>query len=212
MKKKAVSLALLCALVLAACVAPAEEKGMEILADPVAAVTSPAESAPEIHTEAEFSPPTGQQRAIDAYQEIIDFFVTPRSPKDPNYPGYPDGFADAYIGEDNYLYVCLTDTEGPEKMKYLRAVSEPQILKFVEVEHSYNDLYALQMALAEIEGLEFSFIGVDVTGNKVDLGIPDIGKKDAILDLLEEQLPEEVKIRFDQLPISIEESPYATFG
>ena len=179
-----------------------------------AAVSSSAETdAPKIHEDGEeFIPPNGQQRAIDAYQEIIDFFVTPRSPEDPDYPGYPDDFADAYIGEDNYLYVCLTDTEGPEKMKYLRAVSEPRILKFVEVEHSYNDLYALQMALAEIEGLDFSFIGVDVTGNKVDLGIPDIGKKDAVLDLLEEQLPEEVKARFDQLPLVIEESPYATFG
>ena len=179
----------------------------------VTAASSAAESVPEIHAhEVEFIPPNGQQRAIDAYQEIIDFFVPPRSPEDPDYPGYPDDFADAYIGEDHYLYVCLTDTEGPEKMKYLRAVSEPQILKFVEVEHSYNDLYALQVALAEIEGLAFSYIGVDVTGNEVDLGIPDIGKEDEVWVLIEEQLPEDVKSRFDHLPLTMEEAPYASFG
>ena len=179
----------------------------------VTAASSAAESVPEIHAhEVEFIPPNGQQRAIDAYQEIIDFFVPPRSPEDPDYPGYPDDFADAYIGEDHYLYVCLTDTEGPEKMKYLRAVSEPQILKFVEVEHSYNDLMALHMALVEIEGLDFSFVGIDVMENEVDMGIPDIEREDEVWTLIQQQLPKDVKERFDQLPLTIEATPYATFG
>ena len=178
------------------------------------AVSSSAEmDAPKIHVDGEeFVPPDGQQKAIDAYQEIIDFFVTPCSPEDPDYPGYPDDFADAYIGEDHYLYVCLTDIDGPEKTKYLRAVTEPRILRFVQVEHSYRDLMALQTALAEIEGLDFSYIGVDVTGNEVDMGIPDIGKEEEVWALVEQQLPEEVKERFDQLPLTIEEEPYASFA
>ena len=176
----------------------------------VTAASSPAESVPVIHENGvEFISPNGQQRAMDAYQEIIDFFAVPNQQGD---PGYPDDFGDAYIGEDYYLYVCLTDTQGPGKMKYMRAVKEPQILRFVEVEHSWNDLYALQMALAELDGLEFSFISVDVTGNEVDLGIPDIGKEAEVRQMLEDNLPEDIRNRFTELPVSIEEAGYATFG
>ena len=50
------------------------------------------------------------------------------------------------------------------------------------------------------------------TGNEVDLGIPDVGKEDEVWVLIEEQLPEDVKSRFDHLPLTMEEAPYASFG
>ena len=203
---KKIILILMLALVLTACAQQEPSPG--------AATSSAGEpEAPRIHEDGrEFRPPDGQQRAIDAYQEIMDFFVIPCSPEDPDYPGYPDDFADAYIGEDHYLYVCLTDTDGPEKMKYMRAVKEPQIIKFVEVEHSYNDLCALQMALAKMEGLEFSAIGIDVLENEVNLGIPDIAKEAEVWEAMEAGLPPEIRERFQELPVSIEEIGYITFG
>ena len=204
MKKKAISLALLCALALTACAAPAEEKEMTTLVAPAASTLE--QSPEEGETEEVFPNPGGQNMAIDAYQSILRSFDAP----DPS--GYPEEFADAYIGEDNFLYVCLTDTSEPVLARYRSAVTEPRILQFVQVEHSYRNLYALQVALAEIEGLAFSYIGIDVTGNEVDLGIPDIGKEDEAWVLIEEQLPEDVKTRFDHLPLTMEEAPYASFG
>ena len=202
MKMKVVSLALLCAVVLAACAAPAEEK--ETLTAPAASASE--QSADGGKDEEEFPNPGGQGMAIDAYDCILRSFGSP----DPS--GYPEEFADAYIGEDNFLYVCLTDTSETVLAHYRGVVTEPRILRFVQVEHSYRDLMALQTALAEIEGLDFSYIGVDVTGNEVDMGIPDLGKEEDVWALVEQQLPEEVKERFDQLPLTIEEEPYATFA
>jgi len=181
---------------------------------PDAAVSSAGEieNAPKDCTEETFVPPDGQERAIDAYQEIMDFFVTPCPPEDPDYPGYPDDFADAYIGEDYYLYVCLTDTEGPGKMKYFRAVKEPRILKFVEVKHSYNDLYNLQMAVTGLEGWDFASVGINVRENRLDIGIPDIGAEEQVRQLFASELPSELLERFGELPLFFTEEDYVTFG
>ena len=207
MKKKGISLALLCALALTACAAPAEEK--ETLTAPAASASEqPVSDQPVSQPSGEegFSNPGGQGMAIDAYDCILRSFGSP----DPS--GYPEEFADAYIGEDNFLYVCLTDTSETVLAHYRGVLTEPRILRFVQVEHSCRDLIALQTALAGIEGLDFSYIGVDVTGNEVDMGIPDIGKEDEVWVLIEEQLPEDVKSRFDHLPLTMEEAPYASFG
>ena len=209
MKMKAFSLALLCTLILAACTAPVEEKGMTTLDAPAASTpeqVEPSASEPS-GGEEDFSDPGGQGVAIDAYDSILRSFGSP----DPE-SGYPEEFADAYIGEDNFLYVCLTDTSEEVLAHYRGAVTEPRILRFVQVEHSYRDLMALQMALMEIEELDFSSVGIDVMENQVDMGIPDIGKEDEVWALMEQQLPEDVRERFDQLPVTIEEAPYATFG
>lgn len=202
MKMKAIFAALLWALILTACAAPAEEK--ETLTAPAASASE--QSADGGKDEEEFPDPGGQGMAIDAYDSILRSFGSP----DPS--GYPEEFADAYIGEDNFLYVCLTDTSEMVLAHYRGAVTEPRILHFVQVEHSYRDLMALQTALAEIEGLDFSFVGIDVMENRVDLGIPDIEKEDEVWALVEQQLPEEVKERFDHLPLTIEEEPYAAFA
>ena len=208
MKMKAFSLALLCALLLAACTAPVEEKGMTTLNAPAASTpeqVEPFASEPS-GGEEDFSDPGGQGVAIDAYDSILRSFGSP----DPE-SGYPEEFADAYI-EDDFLYVCLTDTSEQMREKYRALVIEPRILRFVQVEHSYRDLMALQMALVEIEELDFSSAGIDVMENQVDMGIPDIGKEDEVWALMEQQLPEDVRERFGQLPVTIEEVPYATFG
>jgi hypothetical protein len=51
-----------------------------------------------------------------------------------------------------------------------------------------------------------------VTGNEVDLGIPDISKESEVWELMETQLPTEVRELFQELPVSIEEGEYAIFG
>ena len=205
MKMKAISLALLCALTLAACAAPAEEKQVLPTASvPIANV--PAESAPEESAQQEDFDPGGQEMAIDAYDSILRSFGSP----DPE-SGYPEEFADAYI-EDDFLYVCLTDTSEQMREKYRALVIEPRILRFVQVEHSYNDLMALYMALVEIEGLEFASVGMDVMGNEVHIGIPDISKEEEDRALIEKSLPAEIRERFEELPISFAEEQYATFG
>ncbi|MDD5931271.1 MAG: hypothetical protein PUC45_02250 [Oscillospiraceae bacterium] len=208
MKMKAFSLALLCTLLLAACTAPVEEKGMTTLNAPAASTpeqVEPFASEPS-GGEEDFSDPGGQGVAIDAYDSILRFFGSP----DPE-SGYPEEFADAYI-EDDFLYVCLTDTSEQMREKYRALVIEPRILRFVQVEHSYNDLMALHMALVEIEGLEFASVGMDVMGNEVHIGIPDISKEEEDRALIEKSLPAEIRERFEELPISFAEEQYATFG
>ena len=208
MKMKAFSLALLCTLLLAACTAPVEEKGMTTLNAPAASTpeqVEPFASEPS-GGEEDFSDPGGQGVAIDAYDSILRFFGSP----DPE-SGYPEEFADAYI-EDDFLYVCLTDTSEQMREKYRALVIEPRILRFVQVEHSYNDLMALHMALVEIEGLEFASVGMDVMGHEVHIGIPDISKEEEDRALIEKSLPAEIRERFEELPISFAEEQYATFG
>ena len=209
MKMKAFSLALLCALLLAACTAPVEEKGMTTLNAPAASTPEQVEpfASEPFGGEEDFSDPGGQGVAIDAYDSILRSFGSP----DPE-SGYPEEFADAYIGEDNFLYVCLTDISEEVLAHYRGAVTEPRILRFVQVEHSYRDLMALQMALVEIEGLEFASVGMDVMGNEVHIGIPDISKEEEDRALIEKSLPAEIRERFEELPISFAEEQYATFG
>ena len=60
--------------------------------------------------------------------------------------------------------------------------------------------------------VDVSFIGPDVMDNEVDIGIPDITKKEADWTLIEENLSVDIRSRFDILPITFEESPYASFG
>lgn len=208
MKMKAFSLALLCTLLLAACTAPVEEKGMTTLNPPAASTpeqVEPFASEPS-GGEEDFSDPGGQGVAIDAYDSILRSFGSPDTES-----GYPEEFADAYI-EDDFLYVCLTDTSEQMREKYRALVIEPRILRFVQVEHSYNDLMALHMALVEIEGLEFASVGMDVMGNEVNIGIPDISKEEEDRALIEKSLPAEIRERFEELPISFAEEQYATFG
>ena len=208
MKMKAFSLALLCTLLLAACTAPVEEKGMTTLNPPAASTpeqVEPFASEPS-GGEEDFSDPGGQGVAIDAYDSILRSFGSPDTES-----GYPEEFADAYI-EDDFLYVCLTDTSEQMREKYRALVIEPRILRFVQVEHSYNDLMALHMALVEIEGLEFASVGMDVMGNEVHIGIPDISKEEEDRALIEKSLPAEIRERFEELPISFAEEQYATFG
>ena len=71
---------------------------------------------------------------------------------------------------------------------------------------------ALHMALVEIEGLEFASVGMDVMGNEVHIGIPDISKEEEDRALIEKSLPAEIRERFEELPISFAEEQYATFG
>lgn len=203
---KRILLAALLALSLTACAAPAQQDAQPPAESTPPAVSTPAESIPA----EEFPNPGGQGMASNAYSAMIESFGAGADPSIPQENFYPEEFADAYIGDDNFLYVCLTDTSEEVLARYRGAVPESRILRFVEVEHSHADLSALQMALVKIEGLDFSFIGIDVINNEVDMGIPDIGKEAEVWDLIEEKLSPAIKELFDELPITIEESPYAT--
>ena len=203
---KRILLAALLALSLTACAAPAQQDAQPPAESTPPAVSTPAESIPA----EEFPNPGGQGMASNAYSAMIESFGAGADPSIPQENFYPEEFANAYIGDDNFLYVCLTDTSEEVLARYRGAVPESRILRFVEVEYSHADLSALQMALVKIEGLDFSFIGIDVINNEVDMGIPDIGKEAEVWDLIEEKLSPAIKELFDELPITIEESPYAT--
>ena len=184
-------------LLLTACAAPARDEA------------PPAESsAPAVSTPAEeFRNPGGQEMAGEAYEAIMASFGSKMFPEDTANPSYPSEFGDAYI-EDNFLYVCLTDPSEQMQEKYRSLVPEPRILRFVEVEHSYNDLLALQMALVDIEGWDFATVGIDVMENEVDVGIPDISKEGEVRALFEAALPADIAERFETLPITFEEQEY----
>lgn len=204
---KKIFLAALLVLTLTACGTPSQQEAQTPAESEPPAASAPVESAP---VEEDFPNPGGQGMATNAYSAIMESFGVGADPSIPQENFYPEEFGDAYIGDDNFLYVCLTDTSEEVLDRYRALVPEPRILRFVEVEHSYKDLCALSMALVEIEGLDFSFIGPDVMDNEVDLGIPDISKEAEVWDLIETKLPTEIRDRFDELPITIEESPYIT--
>lgn len=204
---KKIFLAALLVLTLTACGAPSQQEAQTPAESTASVVSTPAESAP---VEEDFPNPGGQGMATNAYSAIMESFGVGADPSIPQENFYPEEFGDAYIGDDNFLYVCLTDTSEEVLDRYRALVPEPRILRFVEVEHSYKDLCALSMALVEIDGLKFSFIGPDVMDNEVDLGIPDISKEAEVWDLIEAQLPPGIRALFDELPITIEESPYIT--
>lgn len=204
---KKIFLAALLVLTLTACGAPSQQEAQTPAESEPPAASAPVESAP---VEEDFPNPGGQGMATNAYSAIMESFGVGADPSIPQENFYPEEFGDAYIGDDNFLYVCLTDTSEEVLDRYRALVPEPRILRFVEVEHSCKDLYALYMALVEIEGLDFSFVGTDVMDNEVDLGIPDISKEAEVWDLIETQLPTDIRALFDELPITIEESPYIT--
>lgn len=196
---KKMILAVLLVLCLTACTAPAAEA-------PASGEYAPAATVPA----KEFQDPGGQEMASDAYDAIMEAFGVGMIPDQPDYLSYPESFGEAYL-EDNFLYICLTDNSEAVQDYYRSLVPEPGILRFVEVEHSAADLRALQDALAEIEGLDFSFLGVDVIENEVEIGVPDITKEEANRKLIEENLPADILERFAELPIRFEERGYASF-
>lgn len=201
MKKTAIW-ALLCVLLLTGC-GQAPGEGAESAEPPKAAESVPAE-------EPELTPvPGGQETANQAYGQILDSFGG-LLPHDPGYPGYPEEFGEAYY-EDGYLVICLTENTREMREKYRALVDTPEILQFREVAYSYNDLYALQMAIKPTEDMELTSWGVDVMENRVEIGIPDLSREEETLALILEGLPTEVKERFSEYPIAFrEEGPVFT--
>ena len=188
-----------CALALTACAAPAEPK------EPVQAETAETAEVPE-----EITPqPGGQEAANSAYGQILESFGG-LPPDDPGYPGYPEEFGDAYY-RDGFLYICLTENTLEMREKYRALVDTPEILQFVEAAYSYNDLYALQTAVAGMMAeLGLSSVGVNVEENRVDIGIPDIARAAEALAYITENLPADVAERFSEYPIFFEEEGFAT--
>ena len=181
---------LLAALVLAltaACAAPAEQGSEE-------------ERTVSEEAAVEQEAPTGQDRAIAAYEKIVTSFGG----------AYPAEFGDAYL-EDNYLWVCLTDDSEQMREKYLALSGDPEILRFRKVVYGCNDLRALQEAIVDTPEIVFASVGVDVTENRVDMGIPDLGQEEQTMELIREHLPPELAEKFpEELPVEIVQEDYAT--
>lgn len=154
--------------------------------------------------EAEIEPRPGtQDDVITAYNELLADFGTPL-PHEPGYPGYPEEFGDAYL-EDGCLVVCLTENTRKMRDAYRERVSQPELLRFREVAHSYNDLYALQLAIDIPEDIEWSSCGIDVSENRLSVGIPDISNADALREQIIDRLPQEIRELFDEVPLYIYE-------
>ena len=168
-----------------------------------AACAAPAEQGPEearTVSEEAAEAPTGQDRAIAAYEKIVTSFGGT----------YPAEFGDAYL-EDNYLWVCLTDGSEQMQEKYLALSGDPEILRFRKVDYGYNDLRALQDAIVDTPEIVFASVGVDVTENRVDVGIPDLEQEERTMELIREHLPPELAERFpEELPVQISQEDFAT--
>lgn len=118
-----------------------------------------------------------EQPAIDAYDEINSALGIVDA-SDPAFPNYPDDFGGAYY-ENEQLVICLTNIDDEHQKAYLDMVSNPDVIRFEAVEHSYNELYTLSLNLADdILGEEtessssVSSIGVDIESNEVEIGLP----------------------------------------
>lgn len=178
-------------------------------ADTVPPATEPALEDSLPVSDAEIIPQSGgQSAAIHAYNQILDS-LGGLPPHDPGYPGYPEEFGDAYY-QDGFLVVCLTDVSEEMQKKYCSLVDDPQILQFKAVTHSYNNLYALQMAIVQTEGIIFTSVGIDVTENHIDIGIPDITKESEALALILKNLPQDIKDCFSEYPLEFTEEKFAT--
>ena len=160
--------------------------------------------------EEDLSQLSSQELAQRAYEQILDSFGG-LLPHDPGYPGYPEEFGDAYY-EDGCIVVCLTDNSQEMQEKYRALVDTPELLRFREVDYSYNDLYALFEAVTRTEGLAAASVGVDVEENQVVVGIPDLSAGEEALAAIREGLPQELEDRFSQLPITFREEDYATLS
>jgi hypothetical protein len=178
--------ALLCMLA-AACAAPEQT------------AKSPQETQQTPAAGVEIPEPLGQDAATAAYEQILEVVSGPPQGE----PNYPPEFGDCYY-QDGYLWVCLTENTPWMQQKYQAMVDTPQILRFKEVAYSYNDLYALQMAITETAGVEWSTVGVDVMENRVDVTIPDLAEAREALARIVDQLPEDVADRFAEYPIVFE--------
>ena len=170
-----------------------------------AACAAPGEQGPEkertVSEEAAEEPeaPAGQDRAIAAYEEIVTSFAD---------GAYPAEFGDAYL-EDNYLWVCLTDDSEQMRETYRALTSDPEILRFRKVIYGYNDLRALQESIVDTPEIVFASVGVDVTENRVDVGIPDLDREQETLELIREHLPPELAEKFsEELPVEIVQEDY----
>ena len=168
-----------------------------------AACAAPAEQGPEeartVSEEAAEST-AGQDRAIAPYEEIVTSFVG----------AYPAEFEDAYL-EDNYLWVCLTDGSEQMQEKYLALSGNPEILRFRKVDYGCNDLRALQDAIVDTPEIVFASVGVDVTENRVDVGIPDLEQEEQTMERIRVHLPPELAERFpEELSVEISQEDFAT--
>ena len=168
-----------------------------------AACAAPAEQGPEeartVSEEAAEST-AGQDRAIAPYEEIVTSFVG----------AYPAEFGDAYL-EDNYLWVCLTDGSEQMQEKYLALSGNPEILRFRKVDYGCNDLRALQDAIVDTPEIVFASVGVDVTENRVDVGIPDLEQEEQTMERIRVHLPPELAERFpEELSVEISQEDFAT--
>ena len=88
-----------------------------------------------------------QEAGIDAYQNMMKVF----DPEENFNFNYPEEYAGAYLSDDNYLVICLTDVSDDNISKYQKLCQSSSILKFQKSEYSYKELYDLARDVHRIE-------------------------------------------------------------
>ena len=99
---------------------------------------------------------------------------------------FPDGFGGAWLDEENYLIIGLTE-EGKSDQEYYCELSEdPEVLKFVDVKYSLADLLKIQAEISqsypEMEDVDFYLEGalIDLATNTVQLTVMQGGLDTAL--------------------------------
>lgn len=100
---------------------------------------------------------------------------------------FPEGFGGAWLDEENYLIIGLTE-EAEMDQEYYRELSEdPEVLKFVDVKYSLADLLKIQAEISqsypEMEGVDFYLEGalIDLASNTVQLTVMQGGLETALV-------------------------------
>jgi hypothetical protein len=93
-----------------------------------------------------------QEEAVTAYQNLMKEF----DPQGDFNFSYPEEYAGAYVSDDNYLVICLTEVDDDNISKYQKLCRSSGILKFQQSPYSYIELKGLENAVYEVGTIKIS--------------------------------------------------------
>jgi hypothetical protein len=111
-----------------------------------------------------------EKTANYSYEQMVQEFGL-SSNSDFHFPNYPNEYGGAYY-RDEKLCVCLTNTNENIQLYFSSLVDHPEILEFVPVKHSYNELYDTSILIAKNMPDGLSSISIDIINNTIDIGVP----------------------------------------
>lgn len=117
-----------------------------------------------------------QQPACDVYERLMEQIES----EDENGFIYPDEYGGSYINEDHQLVIGLTDLTEESIAEYEGyCKGNTELLEFVQVDYSYNELQECANAISE-QGMDHVVeVGVAEDKNNVSVGV-DVSHSDAI--------------------------------